>query len=61
MIVGVVITALFSRIPVAGGILLLVMTVFGTGAMVLSCAKYGRARKPSTAPNVASADRQAAV
>jgi hypothetical protein len=59
--VGVVITALLSRIPVPGGILLLVMAVPGTGALVLSYAQYRRARRQSAVPAGASMDRQAAV
>ncbi len=48
--VGVVGTTLVSRIPVAGGIALLAMTVFGVGAGVLAFGEWRRERKPAVAP-----------
>ena len=48
--VGVVGTTVISRIPVAGGIALLAMTVLGAGAGVLAFAEWRRDRKLAAAP-----------
>jgi hypothetical protein len=44
--VGIVATTLVTRIPVAGIIVLLVMTLFGTGAAVLALLEWRRERRP---------------
>ncbi len=48
--VGVVGTTVISRIPVAGGIALLAMTVLGAGAGVLAFAEWRRDRRLAAAP-----------
>jgi hypothetical protein len=47
---GVVATTILSRVPVAGGLALLVMTLFGTGAAILAVVEWRRARKTTVAP-----------
>ena len=46
---GVVATTILSRVPVAGALALLAMTLFGTGAAILAMVEWRRARK-MTAP-----------
>ena len=52
---GVVGTTVLSRVPVAGGLLLVVMAVFGAGAAVLALADWRRSRKTAVAPAPAGA------
>lgn len=47
--IGVVATTLISRIPVAGGIAVMAMTVFGVGAGLLAFVEWRRDRKAATA------------
>ena len=47
---GVVATTILSRVPVAGGLALLAMTLFGTGAAILAVVEWRRARKMAAAP-----------
>jgi hypothetical protein len=52
---GVVGTTLVSRVPVAGALALLVMTVMSTGAVVLSFAEHRRERREAEAERAAAA------
>jgi len=47
---GVVGTTIISRIPVAGALALLVMTLFGTGAAILAMVEWRRVRRLTGAP-----------
>ena len=47
---GVVATTIVARVPVVGGLVELVMVVFGAGAAVMAFAEWRRARKPAPAP-----------
>lgn len=47
---GVVATTTLSRVPVAGALALLAMTLFGTGAAILAMAEWRRARAMTAAP-----------
>ena len=47
---GVVATTILSRVPVAGALALLAMTLFGTGAAILAMVEWRRARKMTAAP-----------
>ena len=47
---GVVATTIVARVPVVGGLVELVMAVFGTGAAVMAFAEWRRARKPAPEP-----------
>lgn len=51
---GVVGTTLVSRIPAIGGLALLVMTVLGTGAVLLAFAEHRRERREAEAARVAA-------
>ncbi|HZL64598.1 MAG TPA: hypothetical protein VFD50_06625, partial [Thermoleophilia bacterium] len=53
--IGVVATTIVGRVPVVGGLVELVMVVFGTGAAVMAFAEWRRARKPAPAPAPAAA------
>ena len=57
--VGVVGTTVISRIPVAGGIALLAMTVLGVGAGVLAFAEWRRDRRLAAARGCARVLRPA--
>jgi len=48
--IGVVATTIVARVPVVGGLVELVMVVFGTGAAVMAFAEWRRARKPAPEP-----------
>jgi hypothetical protein len=50
--IGVVATSIVSVVPVLGGLLILAMTVFGTGAALLAVGEWRRRRRPATAPAV---------
>ncbi len=52
---GVVATTIVGRVPVVGGLVELVMVVFGTGAAVMAFAEWRRARKPALVPAPAAA------
>ncbi|HET6496079.1 MAG TPA: hypothetical protein VFH61_12035 [Thermoleophilia bacterium] len=62
---GIIGTTIVSRVPVAGVLALLVMTLFGTGAAILALVEWRRVRKASAAvspgvPAVGSASYAAA-
>jgi hypothetical protein len=50
--VGVVATSIVSVVPVLGGLLILAMMVFGTGAALLAIGEWRRRRRTATAPAV---------
>jgi len=52
---GVIATTVVARVPVVGGLVEMVMVVFGTGAAVMAFAEWRRARKPAPAPAPAAA------
>jgi len=52
---GVVATTIVGRVPVVGGLVELVMVVFGTGAAAMAFAEWRRARKPTAGPAPATA------
>jgi hypothetical protein len=47
---GVVGTTVLSRIPVVGGLVILVMAVFGTGAAVMAFFEWRREKRPAATP-----------
>jgi hypothetical protein len=53
--IGVVATTIVARVPVVGGLVELVMVVFGTGAAVMAFAEWRRARRPAPGPAPAAA------
>jgi hypothetical protein len=51
---GVVATTIVARVPVVGGLVGLVMVVFGTGAAVLAFSEWRRAKRLAAAPHPAA-------
>ena len=47
---GVLGTTIISRVPVVGGLVLMVMAIFGAGAAAMALMDWRRARRPATAP-----------